>query len=101
MILELRWPRISIKSIVSPVSGREKNFDIMRGANTQGVPYDYSSIMHYRANAFSTNQQPTIEPKNSSVPLDSLGQRDGFSLRDLQHVNTLYCTRSEHWTTKR
>ena len=80
----------------STVSGFERNFDIIHSVNTQGVPYDYGSIMHYSANAFSTNEQPTIEPKDSSVPLSALGQRNGFSLQDLQHVNTLYCTRSEH-----
>ncbi len=62
---------------------------------TQGVPYDIGSIMHYGAFAFSRNREPTIQPRDSSVSLDQLGQRSGFSSRDLQHVNTLYCSDGE------
>lgn len=47
--------------------------------------------MHYDAYAFSRNGRPTIEPLDSSIPLNSLGQRSDFSTGDLKHVNTLYC----------
>ena len=60
-------------------------------ATTQGVEYDFRSLMHYDAYAFTRNGQPTIEPQDSTVPLDSLGQRDKLSSGDLLHVNTLYC----------
>lgn len=45
--------------------GRQNNFDKAKKQETdaQGVAYDYSSIMHYSANAFSKNGQPTIVPK--------------------------------------
>jgi hypothetical protein len=59
-------------------------------ATTQRIPYDLRSIMHYDAYAFSTNGRPTIEPRNTRVKLSNIGQRQGFTDLDLQHVNTLY-----------
>jgi hypothetical protein len=51
------------------VSGRENNFEKAKKKETdnQGVAYDYRSVMHYSANAFSRNGQPTIVPKVSCV----------------------------------
>ena len=64
---------------------------------TQGVPYDTRSIMHYGAFAFSRNREPTIEPVNTRISLNELGQRDGFTNSDIQHVNTLYCGGQREW----
>ena len=47
--------------------------------------------MHYISTAFSQNEDPTIEPKNPSIDLDRLGQREGFSINDVHHVRALYC----------
>lgn len=58
---------------------------------TQGVPYDFSSIMHYSAYAFSRNGKPTILPKDKSISLGTLGQRTRLSTKDLQHIKALYC----------
>ena len=75
------------------ITGLESNFEVTSTAfvTTQGVPYDIRSIMHYSAYAFSRNNQPTIEPIDSRIPLRDLGQRNGFTASDVQHVNALYC----------
>lgn len=49
--------------------------------------YDYGSIMHYPANAFSTNGQPTIVPVQAGV---AIGQRTGLSAGDIAGVRQLY-----------
>lgn len=75
------------------IIGRESNFEITNPSfvTTQGVGYDIRSIMHYSARAFSSNGQPTIVPVDSRVRLSDLGQRQGFTNLDLQHIQTLYC----------
>lgn len=47
------------------VTGTQANFDKASAATTNpfGVEYDYGSVMHYSANAFSKNGQPTIAAK--------------------------------------
>ena len=71
----------------------ESNFDKTSTSfvTTQGVAYDYGSVMHYGAYDFSRNGQPTIVPQDSNIPLSGLGQRKGFSPSDITHVNVLYC----------
>jgi len=49
-------------------------------------PYDFGSIMHYPATAFSVNGQPTILAK-SGAPI---GQRDGLSKGDLAGIRLMY-----------
>lgn len=82
-------------------TGVESNFEKVSSsfATLQGVPYDYRSLMHYSAHAFTRNGRPTIEPKDPGVSLDALGQRTGFSTNDLEHVNALYCDESEFTLT--
>lgn len=45
--------------------GRENNFEKAQSSmiDSLGIEYDYRSVMHYSANAFSKNGQPTIDPK--------------------------------------
>ena len=69
------------------------NFQLVNEAmsTTNDVPYDYDSIMHYDAYAFSRNDRPTIEPLDDSISLDRLGQRTHLSKLDLDHIKELYC----------
>lgn len=50
---------------VCKISGRENNFEKAQSSmiDSQGIGYDYRSVMHYSANAFSRNGQATIDPK--------------------------------------
>ncbi|XP_049946500.1 zinc metalloproteinase nas-13-like, partial [Schistocerca serialis cubense] len=69
--------------------GRELNFKKSTKEETfaYGVKYDYNSVMHYSANAFSINGQPTIVPAESKA---KLGQRKGLSKGDLRKINGMY-----------
>jgi len=49
--------------------------------------YDYGSIMHYGATAFTINGLPTIEPLQQGV---TIGQRNGLSAGDLAAVQAMY-----------
>ncbi|XP_037776733.1 blastula protease 10-like [Penaeus monodon] len=67
------------------------NFNLMT-TNNYGVPYDYSSIMHYDAQAFSLNSRNTIVTKDPRFQAE-IGQREGLSHMDKLIVNTMYgCT---------
>jgi hypothetical protein len=48
--------------------------------------YDYESIMHYPANAFSVNGSDTIKPKQAGV---EIGQRRALSAGDVDAVKNL------------
>jgi hypothetical protein len=48
--------------------------------------YDYGSIMHYPADAFSKNGQPTIVP----VGGQAIGQRNGLSPSDIASIKLIY-----------
>lgn len=54
------------------------------------VPYDYGSVMHYPATAFSINGQPTIIAKDP-VAGAAMGQRVGMSQYDVKRINNMYC----------
>jgi hypothetical protein len=56
-------------------------------ALNQNTPYDYNSVMHYPANGFSVNGQPTITPKKSGV---TIGQREKLSDTDIAEIRDYY-----------
>ena len=76
-----------------PLLDFTRNFQLVDEAmsTTNDLPYDYDSIMHYDAYAFSRNDRPTIEPLDDSISLDRLGQRTHLSELDLDHIKELYC----------
>ncbi|XP_041755481.1 astacin-like metalloprotease toxin 5, partial [Coregonus clupeaformis] len=62
------------------VTGKAKNFVVKKG-DTQDLPYDYDSIMHYGTYYFSSNQNPTIDSKKRGV---QIGQRNHLSPLDTE-----------------
>uniref|UniRef100_A0A1B6HU16 Metalloendopeptidase n=1 Tax=Homalodisca liturata TaxID=320908 RepID=A0A1B6HU16_9HEMI len=83
--VQINWQNIK--------EGRERNFCKYLPSTTSsfGVPYDYSSIMHYSAHAFSRNRQPTITPLKSGV---EIGQRISLSPGDVAKLNIMYGCRT-------
>jgi len=76
--------------------GFESNFDRFCDGYRDYFDYDYGSIMHYPATAFTTNGQPTIVPVQSGV---TLGQRTGMSVIDRLTVAEMYSRFTGHGHT--
>jgi Astacin (Peptidase family M12A) len=68
--------------------GKKHNFDQQITDGDDIGPYDYSSIMHYPADAFSINGQPTIVPLKPGA--ERMGQRVGLSNGDIAAVKQMY-----------
>ncbi|XP_014228039.2 zinc metalloproteinase nas-14 [Trichogramma pretiosum] len=79
---------------------RQHNFNKYDKASVTdyGVAYDYESVMHYSATAFSKNGKKTIIPKVGNV---TLGQREGFSAKDVKKINLMYKAQCENREKKR
>ncbi|KAM9851531.1 meprin A subunit beta-like [Aulostomus maculatus] len=71
------------------MDGVEYNFRKAEDSDTQGVPYDYLSVMHYGPYAFSNGNGTTITTKNPAFQ-DKIGQRLGVSPSDMLELNLLY-----------
>ncbi|XP_019623419.1 PREDICTED: dorsal-ventral patterning tolloid-like protein 1 [Branchiostoma belcheri] len=71
-------------------SGTEHNFNRYSEVDVTvlGQAYDFGSVMHYSATAFSSNGSPTIVARDPEAP--TLGQRNGFSDIDVAKLNALY-----------
>jgi astacin len=63
------------------------NFNKAGRLGIDTLQYDYGSIMHYSAYAFSINGEPTIETIPPGIPI---GQRDGLSSIDIATVQIMY-----------
>lgn len=82
--VEIKWENIE--------PGKEHNFNI-RGADVIsqfGVSYDYGSLMHYSARAFSINGEDTIVALDG-IGGEQMGQRVALSESDIQRINNMYC----------
>lgn len=68
--------------------GHQFNFEQHTVDGLDRGPYNYDSIMHYSAFAFSKNNAPTIIPLQEGV---RIGQRDHLSQGDVDAINEMYC----------
>ncbi|XP_022831951.1 uncharacterized protein LOC111360291 [Spodoptera litura] len=67
--------------------GYKKFFEIQyTHTHLDNLPYDYASVLHYPARAFSRNGQVTI----LAEPNIKIGQREGLSELDVEKVSMLY-----------
>ena len=65
------------------------NFGLQVVYGTDIGAYDFNSIMHYPAHAFTANGMPTIETIPAGIPI---GQRLGLSTGDIAAVRSMYGT---------
>ena len=79
------------------IVGFEGKFDIQANSTSQGLPYDFQSIMHFHYNAHSHNQKSTIIPKVSTMPRTELASSERGTYLDFLHVNFLYCRGMCSW----
>ena len=68
-------------------SNQAYNFAQSNATSDDLGSYDYASVMHYNAYAFSANGLPTIETIPAGIPI---GQRLGLSSGDIEAVKALY-----------
>lgn len=74
----------------SSFTGREDNFETELITDTQGIPYDYKSFMHYFFLAFTENGWPTITSLRPDI--DRLySRRVRPTEYDFLHINLTYC----------
>ena len=67
-------------------------------ASTNGIEYDYYSVMHYSAAQCATKTSLSFTLKKPGR-LRSVGQRNYLSKKDIQHINTIHCASKKNVTT--
>ena len=74
------------------LEGFNGKFSIANRTTSQGLPYDFSSIMHFRHNAFSCDRhKSTVVPRSRTISKTLLGSSATATDLDFLHLNLLYC----------
>uniref|UniRef100_A0A914GWF2 Metalloendopeptidase n=1 Tax=Globodera rostochiensis TaxID=31243 RepID=A0A914GWF2_GLORO len=81
--------RVQVKNIKSGFLNQFTSFSRSQ-ENTFGVPYDFGSVMHYNAYAFSSSGLSSIQTLNSNYQ-NTIGQRFQLSFNDIKKMNLAYC----------
>lgn len=78
------------------------NFDSFSSSEVSdlGLPYDITSLMQYKWNAFTKNGEATILPVDSSVSKFTLGSSDNLSEGDKRKIIKLYEDVSNFYCSK-
>ena len=71
--------------------GFEVMFDVEFASTSQGLPYDFSSVMHFQHNAFALPHKSTLKPLSLRTPNEELGSSITGTEFDFLHINLLYC----------
>ncbi|XP_017151184.1 seminal metalloprotease 1 [Drosophila miranda] len=87
------WDRDEYVQIVEEniTEGTENNFNKYDSDTVEdyGEPYDYASVLHYTAYAFSKNGEMTIVPLQEGAE-EVMGQRLQMSQSDINKLNVMY-----------
>ena len=83
--------QITLKCYIALVGFVDK-FWIQSKSTSQGVSYDFRSIMHFRHKAFSRSRnESTIVPRSRTISKTMLGSSVTATDLDFIHLNLLYC----------
>ncbi|KAJ8711106.1 hypothetical protein PYW07_008348 [Mythimna separata] len=66
--------------------GYRQYFEVRNETIVENLPYDYASVLHYPAKAFSRNGKATILTENGI----KIGQREALSEMDVERISILY-----------
>ncbi|XP_003427706.1 protein SpAN-like isoform X1 [Nasonia vitripennis] len=87
------WLSVKWENILSTNKNYFKTLDSIT-ARDSGVLYDYDSILHGGPYLHSFNDKPTME---TQIPNMKIGQREAFSLRDVERVRRVYEDEVKNW----
>ncbi|EDW89734.1 seminal metalloprotease 1 [Drosophila yakuba] len=82
------YVRIAEENITAGTEGNFNKYD-NETVEDYGEPYDYSSVLHYTAYAFSKNGEMTIVPLQEGAE-ELMGQRLQMTQSDINKLNVMY-----------